>query len=164
MFNFFRKSVFEKHYLTFLSHPAIKGKKHFKEVTAAYLFVLSDFVLMARGNHNTRQEKAQEIFNILETKFLSNVEMKRFDQAVDLFGSILRGEISARGDWCHLNEKSSDGLQNAFWCYGDLIYAPHYIDDYLNAPILIGDIFSQMSFATNFVGVMDLTKNYINAI
>lgn len=91
MFNFFKKnSVFEKHYSLFLAHPAIKSKKHFKEVTAAYLFVLSDFVLMARGNHAQRQENAQTIFNVLETKFLSSIEMARFDKAVDLFGSVLQ--------------------------------------------------------------------------
>jgi hypothetical protein len=164
MFNFLQKTVFEKYYSIFLSHSAIKGKEHSKEVTAAYLYVLSDFALMVRGDHAERQRNAQKIFKILETKFLSSIEMQCFDNIVDLFGKVLRGEISPRGDWCFLDEKSSSGIKNLFWCYGDLIWSPHYIEDYLNAPILIKGVLLQTSFASNFISVMDLTKKYIDSI
>ena len=165
MFGFFKtKSLFEKHYPKFLAQPIIKASKNHKPITAAYLFVLSDFALMAKGKHKERNETAQKVFATLESKFLTPAEMKLFDKATDLFGEIVRGVTRARGDWCFSNDNGDNPVYNLFLCYGDLIRAPHYLDDYEGSPILIGDMMQQMNFTMKFNYVLEMTKTYLDAM
>ncbi len=152
---------FEEQYNLFISQPVISNSKHCREITAAYLHVLTDYALCSREEQAKRRENAQEIFNLLETKILTNEELVRFDKTVDLFGQVIRGEIRVRGDWCFLNDEVSNGLQRVFLCYGDLIYNPDYIEDYENSPILISDIDSAAAFRSQFVKVQDLYEGYI---
>ena len=123
-------NFFEEQYSSFLSHSVINSRKYCREVTAAYLYVLSDYALCSREEQIKRQKNAQAIFNLLEVKILSNEELKRFDKVVDLFGAVLRGKVRVRGDWCFLEDEVTNGLQRVFLCFGDLIYNPDYIEDY----------------------------------
>lgn len=153
---------FEEQYNLFISQPIISNSKHCREITAAYLHVLTDYALCSREEQAKRRENAQEIFNLLETKILTNEELVRFDKAVDLFGQVIRGEIRVRGDWCFLDEEVSNGLKRVFLCYGDLIYNPDYIEDYKNSPILISGIDLVMDFTIKFMEIDKLSLNYIS--
>lgn len=154
-------NLFEEHYKFFLSQPVISNSKYCREVTAAYLYVLSDYLLLSRGEHITRQETTQEIFKLLETKILTNGELLRFDKVVDLFGQLIRGEVRVRGDWCFLNDEVSNAIQRVFLCYGDLIYNPDYIEDYENSPIFVNDITDTIALRSQFVKIQELSDNYI---
>ena len=129
--NFFtkQKSPFEKYYNDIISQEVVAQCGYYKPFTAAYLFVLSDFALMANGRHPDRKQFAQLIFSYI-TKKLSGDELTAFDQAVDLFGSILRKERQTRGDWCFYDGTDDNPIYNLYLCYGDLISAPHYLNDY----------------------------------
>ena len=167
MFNFFKKNTttaFEKHFIDITSLPCISECQCYKPLTAAYLFVISDFVLMGTGKLHARNENAQEIFSILENKLLSSTELKLFDRYVDLFGGIMRGAISARGDWCFSDGPSSNPIMNLYMCFGDLLKYPEYINDYANAPIVILPISKLTDFSIKFRAVPSITQSYIDNI
>lgn len=155
--------LFEKFYLKLTAQPIIKKAKNHKAVTAAYLFVLCDFMLMSREQYEERRKASQEIFDITE-KYLSSEQLEVFDDAVELFGKIVRKEVRARGDWCFYDEVPDHGGLATFLCYGDLINAPHYIDDYERSPILIKGIDVQFSFMNDFKAVGGLAEEYLSLI
>lgn len=165
MFGFLRKkSPFEKYYAEFLAQPIIKKSENCKPITAAYLFVLSDFSLAAKGKYEERNGTAQKIFSVLEGKYLTPSEMSVFDKTIDLFGQVIRGEIRARGDWCFSNDVGDNSIYNLFLCYGDLIKSPHYLDDYENAPISISGIDTMMNFAVKFNPILNMTTAYLEQL
>lgn len=167
MFNFFKKNTttaFEKHFIDITALPCISGCQYYKPLTAAYLFVISDFALMSTGKLHARNESAQEIFSILENKLLSSAELKLFDRYVDLFGGVLRGVISVRGDWCLSDDPSSNPIENLYTCFGDLLEYPTYINDYANAPTVILPAHKHFDFAIKFTTVLSITQSYIDDI
>ena len=163
MFDFFKKKMpFDMYFSKFTSFSMIKECEMYKPITAAYLYVISDFNYS--GNYNRRRENANYIFSLLEG-ILSREEMTFFDKAVDLFGQIIRKEIVPRGDWCFYNGDKGNALQNIFLCYGDLINNPSSIDNYDRAPTMIRGIDVQMMFAVEFNNkIPQLTSDYIKAL
>lgn len=163
MFNFFKKKPsFDLYYSKFISQPIVRKCELHKSITAAYLYVLSDFNYS--DNYIRRRENANDIFSFLDNHF-SNEEMNVFDKVVDLFGKVIRKEIMPRGDWCFYNEDNGNALQNIFLCYGDLINNPSSIDNYEEAPIIIRGLDVQMMFAAEFNDIiLHLTGKYIKSL
>lgn len=140
-----------------------KSKAH-KPLTAAYLFVVSDYALMCVGKMSARNDKAQEIFSILESGLLSPNELKLFDRCIELFGQVIRGAVSVRGDWCLMDKSSDNAIINLYLCFGDLLKFPEYIDDYENSPITILGIDELFDFSKQFNEVLKITMSYVDSI
>lgn len=166
MFGFFKsKSLFEQHYSKFVSQPVIKKSPNHKPITAAYLYVLSDYMHMAKGNQSKRNENSQKVITTIKQKILTPSEMKVFDRAVDLLGAIARNQISVKGFWCFAEKSDkSNPIFRFFLCYGDLIQTPKYLDNYENAPVVIYPITDIMDFTMKFNRILDMTKAYLDAI
>lgn len=164
------KSVFEKYYHIFLSHRTINGKKYCREITAAYLFVVSDFLMSSKDDYDQRAEIAKKNFLVLEKDLFTKEQLDRFDKIVILFSAILREDVFVRGDWCLLKNETReklDPIQRVFFCYGDLICLPDYIEEYENLPLEAtkDHILDWMgNFAPSFMELHDLTKEYINQL
>ena len=163
MFNFFKKKTpFEIYYEKFTSNIAVKKCEIYKPLTAAYLFVVSDFTYSS--NYEKRRKNADYIFSALNEYGFSNKDLKIFDKAVDLYGEIVRREIPPRGDWCFFSGTSENSLHSLFLCYGDLINNSECVNDYMGTPMMIKGIDVQMTFATNFQVILELTLQYIKSL
>lgn len=167
MFNLFKKSTasaFQKHFNEISTLSCVSKSKACKPLTAAYLFVVSDYTLMCVGKMSARNEKAREIFSILESGLLSPNELKLFDRCVELFGQVIRGVVSARGDWCLMDESPNNSMINLYMCFGDLLNFPDYINDYKHAPITVLPIDQLLDFSTQFNEVLKNTLSYVDSI
>lgn len=167
MFNFFKKdtaSVFEKHFNKISALPCVSNSKVHRPLAAAYLFVVSDYALMGAGKMSARNESAREIFAILESRLLSSNELNLFDKYTELFGQVIRGTVSVRGDWCFLDGPSNNPITNLYVCFGDLLKFPDYINDYKNAPITVLPIDELVDFSSQFKSVLAIAISYIENI
>lgn len=163
---FFRKTKtsFEQYYREITLLPVVKECDCYKPITAAYLFVLSDYVLMISGRPQDRENEAQKIFSVLDNKLLSPNELLIFDDCVELFGKVLRENISVRGDWCLSLSPSDNPLINLFLCFGDLMCYPTYLTNYENAPICILPVNQLLDFSTKFIKILKTTDSYISLV
>jgi hypothetical protein len=167
MFNLFKKStasVFQKHFNEISALSCVSKSKAHKPLTAAYLFVVSDYTLMCVGKMSARNEKAREIFSVLESGLLSPNELKLFDRCIELFGQVIRGVTTARGDWCLMDKPSDNAIINLYLCFGDLLKFPEYIDDYENSPTTILGIDELIDFSEQFNEVLKTTMSYADSI
>lgn len=164
MFHFFRKKTpFEQYYEKFISQPVMQRCPLHKPITAAYLYILSDYFHRASPRRN---EVAQKIFNCLEKRYLSEDELATFDYTTGLFARVLNDEISPRGDWCFHDGDTSTPLGSLFICYGDLIFDFDLLNEYTNFtyPVTIRPIDVHMKFMLSFRKLAVLISQYQLAI
>ena len=166
MFNSFKKKpYFEVYYLKFIDQRIVKNSKHYKPITAAFLFVISDLMTNARYDMQSRTKNAKEIFSILENKYLTESDFEIFDKCVNWFSKIANNEIKPHGFWCLYDGQNNDLFYNLLICYGDLLDNDKYIDNYENAPILIRGITESLDFTREFFNkIGELTHDYLSGL
>lgn len=139
-------NLFSDYFYMFIYSPQLSSNSLRKPITAAYLFVIFDYIAMA----NEKRKLSYEIISTIEDELLSEDELDCYDECVNLFGAIVRKQISPRGDWCFYkgeeNNEEGSWLYLLYLCYGDLIRHHDYISNYEGAPLIIEDILDLVSF------------------
>ncbi|MBQ9773222.1 MAG: hypothetical protein IJW30_00990 [Clostridia bacterium] len=156
-----KKTHFEMCYSKLISFDTVKKCVHHKAITAAYLFVLSDFMWAPKRDEQRRLKNALQILDTLKKHYLSNKELEVFDRALAVFAQILNQELLPRGDWCLYRGERDNPFFNLYLCYGDLIYNSEYLDDYSNAQILIRTTSDIAEFITEFESVHRYVIKYM---
>ncbi|MBQ9785312.1 MAG: hypothetical protein IJW29_07410 [Clostridia bacterium] len=158
------KSIFEVYDAQFNALTGIKKCKYHKAFTAAYLFVISDFMLTAEKHQQMRAENSKRFSAFLEGRGLSKEEHRVFDDAVKLLERVAAHETEPRGGWCRYRDTSDCFFYNLHLCYGDLLYAPDCLKDYQNAPILLKGDAETGNFADDMSEAYDLLAKYMAEI
>lgn len=137
-----RKSSFKSSYKTIKKYlnPYTKDIRCELDIAAA-LLVIFDFAVYNKGQN--REKVAQLICPIAKT--LTNSTDSELQRRMDFYGEFIRGK-QPRCDFCFGNGNVDNGLLRVIMALGDIVYNPNLIDDYDNAPVLIGDMFLNLKF------------------
>lgn len=139
------------------------------DIDSAYNFETSAFLLFLADLAFSKSKKREAVYGALmayATKTCPDKSVNQFEERLALYGRVIRGELSARGDCMGFNvpEKMSPMAQS-YMVYGDLLYNTHCGNDYDNAPVLVGGISSSTAFSVLFLNyIVPLIDKFIKEI
>lgn len=157
--------VFEMYCSKFNAQPVINKCKYHKAFTAAYLFVISDRVIMLRQGEAQRAVYKQQVASRLGEGNLSKEELSVFGDAVDLLSRVFNNGLTPRCDWCACDENEpTNPFYDLYVCYGDLLYAPDCLANYQRADALKKGIEEDTSFSKAFKETYELSIEYVKRL
>lgn len=152
---------YEEYLSLFMNRNCINTISHSKPVIAALLFSALDLNF---AEHPARKEATSNVFSFVEDSFTQD-EIQIFDLCCIVFVDLIRGEYSARGDWCLLKDSVEGWYMNCFVACGDMLQYPQYITNYENEPFPFS-VSSEpnLSFIEEFISLETLFLNYIQSL
>ena len=138
------KSVFQSVYsetyhsiLPIVEASSIAKNGAFELLPAMY--IIADFSL------SHKKEEARVTFSksimqkLTDEKNLDESQIAVFQSRIDLYGKVIRGEYTPRGDWCLADPQSLADTPVGLICVilGDILVNPACADDYANAPVTL---------------------------
>ena len=167
MFEEKSEALFKEYYLKLLTHPAIERCQGGEGVTAAYLYTLTE---ISTSRNSSAEEVGSErfIYYLLREKVLSLADTELLQKSASLFEAVVRGDIQPRAEWCFYSAPTTNKYQKLFLCYGDLINADFYLEEYLanyqQAKAVAKGLLDQTAFEKSFRSVRGITEEYVKKV
>jgi hypothetical protein len=120
--------------------PYIKDLRCELDIASA-LVVIYDFAVYNKGEN---RRLVSQLICPLAMK-LTNATNEDLQKRMDFYGEFIRGK-QPRCDYCPGNGSVDNGVLRVIMALGDIVYNPDLINDYDNATVLVGDIFSSVAF------------------
>jgi hypothetical protein len=130
--------------------------------TNAFLLSLADLAF----SKTPKRETVYDVLMAYATKTCPDKSVNQFTERMVLYGRVIRGELSARGDCMGGNvPENLSPMAHSYVVYGDLLYNMHCGKDYDNAPVIVGNISSLVAFSTLFLNdIVPLIDKFIKDI
>ena len=140
--------------------------------------------VVAIGTDSLREKFVQSFLGMVVKRF-SAEQLTTYDNAVDLFVRIARGEVPLRGDWCDSCSSKkwfvtnmirakcttlisggyhNSGIPQLLIAGGDVLYQKELVGDYEGTPLKIKTTHEQIAFENKYTELIQTVFNEFHAL